>query len=75
LGTFTLALIFPQASISNYIEQFFLCLQARLIDSSISTISSNKLEQNTVTLTKALARTFCLKQIKCFYSITTSLKC
>ncbi len=52
LGTITL--VFPQASISNYIEQIiFLCLQARLIGSSISTISWNELEHNTVTSTKA----------------------
>ena len=33
---------------------FFLCLQVRLIGSSISTITSNKLEHNTVTSTKAI---------------------
>ncbi len=38
LGTITL--VYPHASISNYIEQIiFLCLKARLIGSSFSTIT------------------------------------
>ncbi len=50
-----ITLVFPQVSISNYIEQIiFLCLQVRLSGSSISTITSNKLEHNTVTSTKAI---------------------
>ncbi len=52
LGTITL--VFPHASISIYWADYFLCLQARLIGSSISTISWNELEHNTVTSTKAI---------------------
>ncbi len=51
----TIKLVFPQASITNYIEQnIFLCLQARLIGSSISTITWNELERNSVNSTKAI---------------------